>query len=105
MACSYTRTAAALTKNCESAVYGGDLQAALQSGKCNQVVRASYITNDGTMMGTVGVVNLTDSNAAQKAGQATGPQEIVAPLSAKKAPPASSARAPGWCRPRSRATT
>ncbi|MFY9929197.1 MAG: hypothetical protein WAK82_14420, partial [Streptosporangiaceae bacterium] len=81
---SYTRTAAALTKNCQSAVYGGDLQAALQSGKCNQVVRASYITNDGTMMGTVGVVNLTDSNAAQKAGQATGPQEIVAPLSAKK---------------------
>jgi hypothetical protein len=81
---TYVRTAAVLTKNCESAVYGGDLQAALQSGKCDQVVRASYITSDGTMMGTVGVVNLTSSSAAQKAGQATGPQEIVAPLAAKK---------------------
>ena len=83
---SYTRTAAALTKKCQSAVYGGDLQAALQSGNCNQVVRASYITSDGTMMGTVGVVNLTSSSAAQKAGQVTGPQEIVAPLSAQKGP-------------------
>jgi hypothetical protein len=81
---SYTRTAAALTKTCDSAVYGGDLQAALQSGKCNQAVRASYITSDGTMMGTVGVLNLTDSSAAKKAGEATGTQEIVAPLAAKK---------------------
>jgi hypothetical protein len=83
---SYTRTAAALTKTCESAVYGGDLQAALQSGKCDQAVRASYITSDGKMMGTVGVLNLTDSSAAQKAGKATGSQEIVAPLAAKKGP-------------------
>jgi len=37
-------------------------------------------------MGTVGVVNLTSSSAAQKAGQATGPQEIVAPLAAQKGP-------------------
>jgi hypothetical protein len=83
---SYTRTAAALTKDCETAVYGGDLQAALQSGSCNQVVRASYLTNDGTMMGTIGVVNLSSSSAAQKAGDATGSQEIVAPLAAQKGP-------------------
>ena len=38
------------------------------------------------MMGTVGVVNLVGSNAAQKAGQATGPQEIIAPLTSKKGP-------------------
>jgi hypothetical protein len=81
---SYVRTAASVTKTCSLAVYGPDLQAALQSGHCTQVVRASYISGDGTMMGTVGVVNLISSSAAQKAGQATGPQEIIAPLTGKK---------------------
>jgi len=81
---SYVRTAASVTKTCSVAVYGADLQAALQSGHCTQVVRASYISGDGTMMGTVGVVNLNTSSAAQKAGQVTGPQEIIAPLSGKK---------------------
>ena len=83
---SYVRTAASATKTCSLAVYGADLQAALQTGKCTQVVRASYLSGDGTMMGTVGVVNLVSSNAAQKAGQATGPQEIIAPLTGKKGP-------------------
>ncbi len=83
---SYVRTAASVTKTCSLAVYGADLQAALQSGHCSQVLRASYISGDGTMMGTVGVVNLISSNAAQKAGKVTGPQEIVAPLTGKKGP-------------------
>ncbi len=83
---SYVRTAANSTKTCSMAVYGPDLQAALQTGHCSQVVRASYISGDGTMMGTVGVVNLISSNAAQKAGQVTGPKEIIAPLTGKKGP-------------------
>jgi hypothetical protein len=83
---SYVRTAASVTKTCSLAVYGADLQAALQSGHCTQVLRASYLSGDGKMMGTVGVVNLITSNAAQKAGQVTGPQEIIAPLSGKKGP-------------------
>jgi hypothetical protein len=83
---SYVRTAAALTKNCSLAVFGSNLQAALQSGHCTQILRASYITGDGTMMGTVGVANLSSSNAAQKAGDVTGPQEIIAPLAAQKGP-------------------
>jgi len=81
---SYVRTAASVTKTCSLAVYGTDLQAALQSGHCTQVLRASYISGDGKMMGTVGVVNLVSSSAAQKAGQVTGPQEIIAPLTGKK---------------------
>ena len=81
---SYVRTAASATKTCSLAVYGTNLQAALQSGHCTQVLRASYISGDGKMMGTVGVVNLTSSTAAQKAGQVTGPQEIIAPLTGKK---------------------
>jgi hypothetical protein len=83
---SYTRTAASVTKTCSLAVYGADLQAALQTGHCSQVVRASYISGDGTMMGTVGVVNLISSSAAAKAGKATGAQEIIAPLTSKKGP-------------------
>ena len=83
---SYVRTAASVTKNCPDAVYGADLQAALQSGHCSQVVRASYVSGDSKMMGTVGVVNLSTSAAAQKAGQVTGPQEIIAPLTGKKGP-------------------
>jgi hypothetical protein len=79
---SYQRTAASLTKDCTQAVFGGNLQAALQAGHCTQVLRASYIS--GTMMGTVGVANLTSSGAAQKAGKTTGPQEIIAPLAAQK---------------------
>jgi hypothetical protein len=82
----YVRTAASATKTCSLAVYGPDLQAALQAGHCTQVVRASYISSDGTMMGTVGVVNLISSNAAQKAGQVTGPEQIIAPLTSKKGP-------------------
>jgi hypothetical protein len=81
---SYVRTAASATKHCDLAVYGAELQAALQSGHCTQVVRASYVSGDGTMMGTVGVVNLSTSAAAQKAGHVTGPQEIIAPLTARK---------------------
>jgi hypothetical protein len=81
---SYVRTAASVTKTCSRAVYGADLQAALQSGHCTQALRASYISGDGKLMGTVGVVNLISSSAAQEAGQATGPQEIIAPLTGKK---------------------
>jgi hypothetical protein len=83
---SYVRTAASVTKTCSLAVYGPDLQAALQTGHCSQVVRASYLSGDHTMMGTIGVINLTSSNAAQKAGKATGTQEIIAPLTSKKGP-------------------
>jgi hypothetical protein len=79
---SFVRTAANLTSSCSLAVYGASLQAALQSGDCSQVLRASYVS--GTMMGTIGVVNLVSASAAGKAGKVTGPQEIIAPLAASK---------------------
>ena len=92
---SYTRTAASVTKTCSLAVYGADLQAALQNGHCTQVARASYLSGDGTMMGTVGVVNLISSNAAQAAGKATSTQEILAPLTSKKGPTSKLGNGPG----------
>ena len=79
---SFTRTAANATKDCSLAVYGSQLQAALESGHCSQVVRASYVS--GKMMGTIGVVNLISASAAEKAGHDTGSQQIIAPLAAAK---------------------
>jgi hypothetical protein len=79
---SFVRTAANLTKTCSLAVYGANLQAALQNGDCSQVLRASYVS--GSMMGTIGVINLESASAAAKAGKVTGPQEIIAPLAASK---------------------
>jgi hypothetical protein len=79
---SFVRTAANVTTTCSPAVYGGNLQAALQDGDCSQVLRASYVS--GPMMGTIGVINLESANAAAKAGKVTGPQEIIAPLAASK---------------------
>jgi protein kinase-like protein len=74
------RTATSLTKNCSLAVFGPDLQAALQAGHCSQVLRASYISGDNAIMGTVGIANLISSAAALKAGQKAGSEEIIAPL-------------------------
>src|SRR5580658_562331 len=79
---SFVRTAANLTTTCSLAVYGASLQAALQSGDCSQVLRASYVS--GPMMGTIGVINLESASAAGKAGKVTGPQEIIAPLASSK---------------------
>jgi hypothetical protein len=83
---SYVRTAATVTRNCSLTVFGSNLQAALQAGGCTQVLRASYISGSGTMMGTVGVANLSSSAAAQQAGDVTGTQEMIAPLAAQKGP-------------------
>ena len=83
---SYVRTAAAVSKDCSLAVFGSDLQTALQAGQCTQVLRASYLSGNGTMMGTIGVANLSSSSAAQQAGQITGPKEIIAPLAAQAGP-------------------
>jgi hypothetical protein len=83
---SYLRTAASVSKNCSQVVYGAQLQAALQSGQCTQAARATYLSGNGQMMGTVGVLNLGTSAAASKAGQVSGPQAIIAPLSAKNGP-------------------
>ena len=82
----YLRTAASTTRACTLAVYGARLSAALQSGHCTQVPRASYISGDGTIMGTIGVANLISAAAAQKAGQVTGAQEIGSPAAAAAQP-------------------
>ena len=77
---SFARVATRLDKTCSNAVFGQDLVSALQSGKCTQVLRASYVSGDNKIMGTIGVVNLDTTNEAHYAGKLAGGNDFVAPL-------------------------
>ncbi len=73
---SYVRTTDRADANCDQALFGTQLQNAAKVYSCSQVVRASYISGSQTMMGTVGVVNLSGANDAAKAGNALGPMTL-----------------------------
>jgi hypothetical protein len=73
-----------LDTKCANAVIGQNLIKALQAGKCSQVVRASYVSGDGKIMGTIGVVNLTSTNEAHYAGKVVGQNDFIAPLTSAK---------------------
>jgi hypothetical protein len=77
-------TATKLDKTCSSAVIGQDLINALDKGKCTQLVRASYVSADGKIMGTIGVANLATTHGAHAAGKLVGQSDFVAPLAASK---------------------
>ena len=83
---SFERTTDRADTNCDQALFGSQLQNAAKAYGCTQVVRASYVSSDQTMMGTIGVVNLTNSNDAAKAGDASGSTDFVTPLNAKSGP-------------------
>ena len=71
---------------CADAVFGQDLVTALQSGKCTQLLRASYVAGSGKseIVGTIGVANLNTTNDAHYAGRVVGQNDFVAPLSTSK---------------------
>ncbi|HEY4464637.1 MAG TPA: hypothetical protein VGN41_18365 [Streptosporangiaceae bacterium] len=83
---SFVRTVDRSDKDCNAGLFGSQLQSAAQSSGCTQVLRASYESSDGKMMGTVGVVNLTNANGAAKAGQATGADNFITPLAGTAGP-------------------
>jgi hypothetical protein len=83
---SFERTTDRADTSCNDALFGSQLQNAAKVYGCNQVVRASYVSSDQQMMGTIGVVNLTDSNDAAKAGDASGSTDFVTPLNGKSGP-------------------
>jgi hypothetical protein len=83
---SFQRTTDRADTNCNSALFGTQLQKAAKAYGCKQVVRASYVSGDQKMMGTIGVVNLTNSNDAAKAGNASGSTDFVTPLNGKTGP-------------------
>jgi hypothetical protein len=78
---SYALVSTKLDKTCSNAVIGADLIKAL-AGKCSQVLRASYVSGDGKIMGTIGVVNLLTTNEAHDAGKVVGQTDFIAPLTA-----------------------
>jgi hypothetical protein len=81
-----TRTIDLAGTNCSAAVLGAGLQSAVSKAGCTQVMRASYITTDQQIMGTIGVLNLVDATSAQRAGQATGAAEFIDQLPAASGP-------------------
>ena len=82
----YLKATASLTKTCGDAVYGDLIQAALQQGSCSQVARASYVSGNGTIMGTIGVVNLSTAYRAEQAAKTASSTELIAPLTTAKGP-------------------
>jgi hypothetical protein len=80
---SFTRITTRLDKTCANGVIGTDLISALKSDACTQVLRASYVSGDGKIMGTIGVINLATTNDAHHAGKVVGANDFIAPLSTK----------------------
>ena len=83
---SYVRTTERADTDCNQGLFGTQLQNAAKAYGCTQVVRASYVSSDQTMMGTIGVVNLSSANDAAKAGNASGANDFVTPLNGKTGP-------------------
>ena len=75
-----TRTVERTNTKCTNAVIGSALQAAVRKGGCTQVVRASYLSSNRKVMATIGVLNLSDVAAAEKAGKASGAAEFIRQL-------------------------
>ncbi len=48
------------------------------------MLRASYLSGDGKIMGTIGVINLVTTNEAHYAGKVVGQNDFIAPLASSK---------------------
>jgi hypothetical protein len=83
---SGVRTVDKADANCTSALIGTALRSAVRKGGCTQVIRASYLSTDRKVMATIGVLNLVDVAAAEKAGKATGAAEFIRQLPSPKGP-------------------
>jgi hypothetical protein len=81
---SYSLVATKVDKTCGNAVIGSALIAELKTGKCTQVVRGSYVSGNNKIMGTIGVINLSTTNEAHRAGKVVGENDFVAPLTSAK---------------------
>ncbi|HXZ75643.1 MAG TPA: hypothetical protein VEH31_32890 [Streptosporangiaceae bacterium] len=80
------RTVQRTNTKCTSAVIGSALQAAVRQGGCTQVVRASYLSGNRKVMATIGVLNLADVAAAEKAGKASGAAQFIRQLPGRRGP-------------------
>ncbi|HUL27009.1 MAG TPA: hypothetical protein VLW44_14695 [Streptosporangiaceae bacterium] len=83
---SGTRTVEKASAKCTGAVIGSALRTAIRKGACTQVMRASYLSANRKEMATIGVLNLLDVTAAEKAGKASGAAEFIRQLPAAHGP-------------------
>jgi hypothetical protein len=81
---SFTLATTKIDKNCANAVIGANLITELKDGDCTQVLRASYVSGDGKIMGTIGVVNLKTTTEAHRAGKVVDEGDFIAPLATSK---------------------
>jgi hypothetical protein len=81
---AFTEAGQRTDKNCTGAIIGANLQDAVKNGKCTQVLRASYVSGNGQIMGTIGVINLVSTATAAKAGTAVDANDFISPLSTSK---------------------
>ena len=84
----FSRASATEDKDCSKAVIGADLTTQLKKGQCDQALRATYVSGDGTIMGTIGVLNLATTNQAHYAGKIIGKANFIMPLKGKTGPTA-----------------
>ncbi len=82
----YTRAKSAKGTNCQGALIGSALQAAVKAASCTQAVRATYVSQSGGVMATIGVFNLKSSAAASKAALKASHSEFVSQLRPKTGP-------------------
>jgi hypothetical protein len=81
---SFTLETTKLDTTCSRAVIGTSLISTLKTGECSQVLRASYLSGDSKIMGTIGVINLSTTNEAHYAGKVVGQNDFIAPLATSK---------------------
>jgi hypothetical protein len=79
---TYVRTVDKAKTHCAPTLIGSQLTTAVSQAGCTQALRASYLSSDRKLMGTIGVLNLVTTAAAEKAGKAAGPTEFIAQLPA-----------------------
>jgi len=80
------RTIDKASKKCIRALIGSGLQKAIHKAHCTQVLRASYLSGDRKLMATIGVLNLLNVTAAERAGKASGTHQFIKQLAAKHGP-------------------
>lgn len=81
-----TRTASNLSTNCDSNVDGANIQAAITTSGCSQVVRATYLSPAEGLMGTIGVLNLRTASAAKTAVQSADASDFISQLTGPSGP-------------------
>jgi hypothetical protein len=83
---TYTMTVDKAGTNCAQALSGSQITSAAGTAGCSQALRASYLSSDQKLMGTIGVLNLFTAQGSQSTGQAAGSSETVAQLAGPSGP-------------------